>query len=61
SAVFIGSPAVGPFMVYPKLMKWIEKNHYKIDGAAIELYKMTEDKMEIHYMIPIKPNPNKSK
>ncbi len=54
SAIFIGSPAIGPFMVYPKLMKWIEKNHYEIDGAAIELYKMTEDKIETHYMIPIK-------
>ena len=53
--VFEGSPAIGPFKVYPKAKQWFEKNGKVIGGPVIEVYEITEDKKIVtEYFFPVK-------
>ena len=36
---FKGSPAIGPFLVYPKSTAWMTQNNYELNGSCCELYK----------------------
>lgn len=42
-ATFDGSPSMGPFVVYPKVMSWLEKYGYSHKGPIIEIYQTRED------------------
>ena len=52
SAAFSGSPAVGPFKVYPKLNQWMKEKGYSPSGPAIELYRIEKGKMAITFLMP---------
>src|SRR5574341_83229 len=50
SVSFRGSPAVGPFMVYPKLAQWMKDKGKVLDGPALELYRKEKGNMTIRYL-----------
>lgn len=54
SAVFKGSPMIGPIKVYPELKKWIDNNGYEVCGSCMELYAMEGKKVFTQYLMPIK-------
>lgn len=54
---FQGSPAIGPWRVYPRLHQFIEQNGLKSSTRAIEIYTMLpEGGMATEYLIPIEAN-----
>ena len=51
---FQGSPAIGPFVVYPKLKKEAEKQRLLIGDWALELYEMSRTgEITTSYLLPI--------
>lgn len=52
---FSGSPAIGPYKVYPAAEKWFQDNRHSMQGAVIETYKTIgkEDVLSTYYF-PIK-------
>ena len=53
-AEFSGSPAVGPFVVYPKVKEWFQKNKKQIGSPIIEVYEISNGRSEIktYYYFP---------
>lgn len=54
SAVFNGSPAVGPMKAYPAMNKWIKDNDYEATGLCLEIYTMKDKKISTQYLMAIK-------
>ena len=52
-ARFSGSPAIGPFKVYPKAKQFISEKRLKSAEGAIEVYLVRGDKVETEYLFPI--------
>lgn len=53
-ASFAGSPAIGPWKVYPKLKEFIQKQMLKASPSSLELYKILgPDAMTTEYLIRI--------
>lgn len=54
-AKFDGSPAIGPYKVYPKVEETIQSNKLEKDGPVLEVYtRHSDDKMSTEYLFPIK-------
>ncbi len=52
-AEFDGSPAIGPFVVYPRANEWAEQNRIKIIPPTIESYKVEGQKVITTYYFNI--------
>lgn len=48
-ATFDGSPAIGPFVVYPKASEWASEQRLKILTPTIETYKISNNKVITTY------------
>lgn len=58
-AKFTGSPAIGPFKVYPKLRKFLEEQRLKSSSPAIEIYTVNGSNVTTEYLFAIdNPPPN---
>jgi AraC family transcriptional regulator len=54
TAVFEGSPAIGPSKVYPKVEEYFEAKNSKQAGPAIEIYEIHSQKaMTTTYLFPM--------
>lgn len=53
-ATFEGSPAIGPFKVYPKALDWFQKEDRTFSVRVIEVYQINEDQsMLTEYYFPL--------
>jgi AraC family transcriptional regulator len=52
-ARFGGSPAIGPFKVYPKVKEFIEANRLQTNDTAVEIYKINGKKVETEYLFSL--------
>lgn len=53
-ATFDGSPAIGPWRVYPKLAEFAVENKLRTAPSTIEIYTVLPDsKMKTEYLVPI--------
>jgi AraC family transcriptional regulator len=53
-AVFLGSPSVSPYKVYPKAMELIQERRLPFTGEVIEIYQVNADQGFITtYLFPI--------
>lgn len=50
---FSGSPAIGPFKVYPKIRKYLEDNALKPSGPPLEVYRVNGNDVTTEYLFPI--------
>ena len=50
---FSGSPAISPFVVYPKAEEWFQKTNYKQDKFVLEVYEQFGNSLTTHYYFPI--------
>jgi len=51
---FEGSPAIGPFVVYPKLKELAEKSRVQLETWAVEIYKVRRDQgVTTEYLLPV--------
>lgn len=51
---FKGSPAIGPFVVYPKLKELANTSRLQLDSWAIEIYKVERDQgVTTEYLLPV--------
>lgn len=50
---FQGSPAIGPYKVYPKIQSYIEAHRLKTNGPVIEIYHINGEKVTTEYLFPI--------
>lgn len=50
---FEGSPAIGPYKVYPKVRKYLSEHHLKSSAPVIELYTIQGDQMTTEYLFTI--------
>lgn len=57
TALFEGSPAIGPFKVYSKAFSYIEDQGLQALGAPIEIYQVHADQksMTTTYLFPVAP------
>ena len=54
SATFTGSPAIGPYVVYPKMQEWMKEHRRVIVGPVIETYQSVGSKsLTTNYYFPI--------
>lgn len=52
-ASFEGSPAIGPFKVYPEVMDWAKEKRIQIDWPVIEIYNVIgPEKVKTEYLFP---------
>ncbi len=56
-ARFEGSPAIGPFTVYPKAAEYIETMRLKSDGPAMEIYTIQGTAVTTEFLFPVAPPP----
>lgn len=54
---FEGSPAIGPFKVYPKAYETMESQRLKSDGPTIEIYTVHGTSVTTQYLFPVAPPP----
>lgn len=54
-ATYDGSPAIGPFTVYPKAKEYLETQRLKSDGPVMEIYTINGDSVVTRYHFPIAP------
>ncbi len=53
-AVFTGSPAIGPWRVYPKLKEFAETTKLRTATSTIEIYTVLPDgDMKTDYLVPV--------
>lgn len=52
-AKFDGSPAIGPFKVYPKLRHFLEEQRLKSSSPAIEIYTVNGSSVSTEYLFAI--------
>jgi DNA gyrase inhibitor GyrI len=50
---FEGSPAIGPYTVYPKLRKFLDEHRLKSSSPVIEIYTVNGDKVTTEYLFAI--------
>jgi len=54
TAVFEGSPGIGPIKVYPKAESYMKEHHLVMDGPVIEIYVIHSPKeMTTTYLFPL--------
>lgn len=53
---FEGSPAIGPFKVYPKVKEYILTERLKASGAVIETYLIRGEKVTTEFLFPVELN-----
>ncbi len=53
-ATFDGSPAIGPWKVYPKVQAYVEEHRLHIAEEAIEIYTPKDGSLETTYLFPLK-------
>jgi AraC family transcriptional regulator len=53
-AHFSGSPAIGPWKVYPAIMEYLEVHRLSGEGSSIEIYTINGDAIETEYLYPLK-------
>lgn len=53
-ARFFGSPSIGPFRVYPKVMAWMEEQKLPWTGTALEIYVPNGSEYMTEFYFPIK-------
>lgn len=53
-AQFSGSPAIGPWKVYPKIQAYLEEHRLHAMEESIEIYDLKNDKMTTEYLFPLK-------
>lgn len=53
-ARFLGSPAVGPWKVYPKALKYVQDHRINIAEETIEIYTLNDDRISSDYLFPMK-------
>ena len=51
---FLGSPAIGPWKVYPKIKKYLSEWKIAREDNAIEIYTMTDESINTEYLFPLK-------
>jgi hypothetical protein len=51
---FSGSPAIGPWKVYPKAESYMEGRHISSSGETIEVYTSNQKEMTTEYLFPLK-------
>lgn len=50
---FSGSPAIGPYKVYPKIRKFMEENRVKSSSPILELYTVNGTEVSTEYLFPV--------
>jgi effector-binding domain-containing protein len=55
-ARFSGSPAIGPFKVYPEVEEYFKSQRLKMSGPVIEIYSILNDKEALTEYLFIKNN-----
>ena len=57
-AKFSGSPAIGPFAVYPKIKRFASKKRLKTQEKSFEIYEIQgANKIHTRYLIPLSHSP----
>lgn len=58
TAVFEGSPGIGPMKVYPRVNDYMKEHKLQMDGAVIEVYEIHDfakkNAMTTTYLFPVK-------
>lgn len=57
---FTGSPAIGPWKVYPLAEEWFKNTKYSRDKSVLEVYEVSGDKMTTFYYFPITDSPSEN-
>jgi len=56
TAIFEGSPGIGPLKVYPKIFKYIEDQGLIREESVLEIYEIhSPESMTTNYYFPLKP------
>ena len=50
---FDGSPAIGPYKVYPKVQKFLDEQRLKSSAPVIELYTVTGTEVQTEYLFAV--------
>jgi len=53
-ARFSGSPAIGPWKVYPRVQAYLEERRLHAMEESIEIYDLKNDKLTTEYLFPLK-------
>lgn len=54
---FSGSPAIGPYKVYPKAHNFMQDHRLKASGPVIELYQFVDNSIRVEYLFPVLTSP----
>lgn len=55
TAVFEGSPGIGPLKVYPKILQFIDEQRLQQDVSILEVYEVhSQEAMTTNYYFPVK-------
>lgn len=52
-AQFSGSPAIGPFKVYPKIKEYLQEHRLQTTEASMEIYLINGSKVVTEYLFPL--------
>jgi DNA gyrase inhibitor GyrI len=52
-AAFTGSPAIGPFKVYPKVRKFLNEKRLRSSAPVVEIYTINGDSVRTEYLFPL--------
>lgn len=52
-ARYNGSPAIGPFTVYPKVFEYIQTQRLKLEGPTLEIYSVHGKAVDTEYLFPV--------
>jgi DNA gyrase inhibitor GyrI len=52
-AKFDGSPAVGPWKVYPKVQEYVQNQRLKMKRESFEIYTLNNDSIATEYLFPM--------
>lgn len=53
-ARFSGSPAIGPFKVYPAVQRYIQEQRLHNEGPTLEIYSIHGAQVETEFLFPLK-------
>lgn len=54
-ADFEGAPSIGPFIVYPKVREFAEKNSIRLTGDVFEIYDIQGRQVKTRYLFSMTP------
>lgn len=54
-AHFSGSPAVGPWKVYPRVFEFMNSSKLEASGPTIEIYTLKSNSIATEYLFPVRP------